>query len=533
MHRAAIRSTLVFALALGAAGAVRAAESTPLIEAVKRHDRPAVNSLLDGGADVNAAQGDGATALHFAAEADDLALIEALLDAGASATAANRFNVTPLDLAAGNGDRAAIERLLAAGANVNATSREGQTPLMTAARTGKLDAVEALLAHGATVDATEAWRGQTALMWAAGEGHLDVVTALIKAGANVNAKSKAGSTPLLFAVKNAQNETLRYLLDHGARANDIAPDGTSALNVAVVNAFYETASVLLDHGADPNLPDARASPLHTIAWLRKPGSTGDAGVGDLPPAAPRQTGRVTSLELVKQLLAHGANPNARVDWPEMRFDTVGGTTRNPPGLVLGRHLLTYNGATAFYVAAKNGDAELMRVLAAGGANPNITNRFGITPLMVAAGLDTWEGETPGPFTGVSEAERLEAVKAALELGNDINAVARFGSYKMLGDAEYTLLYYPHNIADLLDLGTGDPRWSGSTALHGAILANQPSIVQYLVDHGAKLDAKTDLGWTPLMMTRGVFLANTGREFPAAEKILTKALAERESTVRRN
>jgi ankyrin repeat protein len=332
----------------------------------------------------------------------------------------------------------------------------------------------------------------------------------------------------LFAVRDAQVDALRYLLDHGAHANDLASDGTSALNVAVVNAFYEAASVLLDYGADPNLPDARVSPLHTIAWLRKPGSTGDAGVGDLPPAAPRPTGNVTSIDLVNKLLAHGANPNVRVDWPEIRFDTVGGTTRNPPGMVVGRHLLTYNGATAFYVAAKNGDAELMRVLARGGADPGITNRFGITPLMVAAGLDTWEGETPGPFTGVSEAERLEAVKAALELGNDINAAAHFGDYKMVGDAEYTLLYYPHNIAELLELGTGDPRWSGSTALHGAILANQPSIVQYLVDHGAKLDAKTDLGWTPLMMTRGVFLANTGREFPPAEAILVKALAERGS-----
>ena len=514
------------ALLLAAGGVARAAESSALIDAVKRQDRAAVSALLDRGADVNAAEADGATPLHFAAEADDLALIDALLEAGASVNAKNRFNVTPLELAAQNGDRAAVERLLAAGADVNATSREGQTALMSAARTGKLDAVEALLAHGASVDAAEEWRGQTALMWAAGEGHVDVVAALISAGANVNAQSKSGFTPLLFAVRDARVDTLRYLLDHGAHANDLAPDGTSALNVAVVNAFYEAASVLLDYGADPNLPDARASPLHTIAWLRKPGSTGDAGVGDLPPAAPRPTGNVTSLELAKKLLAHGANPNVRVDWSEMRFDTVGGTTRNPPGLVLGRHLLTYNGATAFYVAAKNGDAELMRVLAAGGADPKITNRFGVTPLMVAAGLDTWEGETPGPFTGCSEAERLEAVKAALELGLDVNAVAHFGDYKMVGDPEYTLLYYPHNIAELLDLGVGDPRWSGSTALHGAILANQPSIVQYLVDHGAKLDAKTDLGWTPLMMARGVFLANTGREFPAAEKILSNAAAQR-------
>ena len=514
------------ALLLTMSGAALAAGSSALIEAVKRHDRAAVGALLDHRADVNAAEGDGTTALHVAAEVSDLPIIDALLLAGADVNAKTRFNVTPLELAAVNGDRAAIERLITAGADVSATSREGQTALMTAARTGKLDAVESLLAHSAAVDAAEGFRGQTALMWAAGEGHLDVVTALVNAGANVNAKSKAGSTPLLFAVRGAHVDTLRYLLDHDANANDLAPDGTSALNVAIVNAFYEIASVLLDYKADPNLADARASPLHIIAWLRKPGSTGDAGVGDLPPAAPRPIGGITSLELAKKLLAHGANANARVDWPEIRFDTVGGTTRNPPGMVLGRHLLTYNGATAFYVAAKHGDAEFMRLLAAGGADPNITNRFGITPLMVAAGLDTWEGETPGPFTGVSEAERLEAVKAAIELGNDINAAAHFGTYKMDGEAEYTLLYYPHNIGQLLDLGTGDPRWSGSTALHGAILANQPSIVQYLVDHGAKVDAKTDLGWTPLMMTRGVFLANTGRDFPAAEKILVKALAGR-------
>jgi ankyrin repeat protein len=517
---------LLLALSFMSGQAAAADDLPPLLRAVEARDPVAVNALLDRGADVNAASGDGTTPLHLAARNDDLAMIGLLLDAGASPDTATRFAVRPLELASNNGNRAAVERLLAAGADPNAVSREGQTPLMSAARSGRLDAVKVLLEHGANVDAIEAWRGQTALMWAAGEGHADVVQALLDAGADLNARSKARFTPLLFAVRNARIDALRALLERGANANDITGEGTSALNVAIVNAFYEAASLLLDHGADPNLPDARASPLHTIAWLRKPGSTGDAGVGELPPAAPLPTGNVTSLELVAKLLQHGANPNVRIDWPEMRFDTVGGTTRNPPGLVLGRHLLTYNGATAFYVAAKNGDAELMRALAAGGADPSIPTRFGVTPLMVAAGLDTWEGETPGPFTGVSEAERLEAVKTAHELGNDINAVADFGDFEMTGDPSYTLLYYPHNIDQLLDLGTGDPRWSGSTALHGAIIANQPTIVQYLVDHGAKLDAKTDTGWTALMMSRGVFLTNTGREFPAAEAILLKALAER-------
>ena len=522
MVRALTGFRLVLLLACSA-GSAAAAESDPLLEAAMSGDRTVVNALLDRGADIDAAAGDGTTALHWAAQNDDLAMLELLLDSGAAPDPATRFGVTPLELAANNGNAAAIERLIAAGADANAPSREGQTPLMTAAASGRVAAVEALLARGARVDAAEAWRGQTALMWAAGEGHLEVVRKLVEAGANVAAKSKSGYTPLLFAVRNAQIDTLRFLLEQGASANDLAPDGTSALNVAVVNAFYEAASVLLDYGADPNLPDARASPLHTIAWLREPGSTGDAGVGELPPAAPLPVGNVTSLALARKLLDHGANPNVRVDWPEMRFDTVGGTTRNPPGLTLGRHLLTYNGATAFYVAAKNGDPEYMRLLAANGADPTVPTRFGVTPLMVAAGLDTWEGETPGPYTGVPEAQRLEAVQLAHELGNDINAVADFGDFQMTGDPQYTLLYYPHNISELLDLGVGDPRWSGSTALHGAIISNQPSIVQYLVDNGAKLDAKTETGWTPLMMARGVFLTNTGREFPAAEAILLQAL----------
>src|SRR5262245_31648473 len=521
MRRSIVVTVLFACVPLAAAG-------SPLIDAVKRQDSGAVNALLDRGAPVNDSEADGTTALHWAAERDDLKTVGLLLDAGATATAANRFGVTPLELAANNGNGAIVERLLAAGAEPNARSREGQTPLMSAALNGQAAAVAALLAHGADVHAAESYRGQTALMLAAGEGNVEAMTLLIDAGASVGAQSKSGFTPLLFAVRNAQLDAVRLLLEHGANSNDLAPDGTTALNVAIVNAFYEVASVLLAHGADPNLPDARASPLHTIAWLRKPGATDRAGgTGEFATAAPRRTGKVTSLELAKMLLDRGADPNVRVDWDEIKFEPLGGTTRNPPGLFLGRHLLTYNGATAFYVAAKNGDSELMRLLAAAGADPTLPARCGLTPLMAAAGLDTWEGETPRPHTGMPEAHRLKAVELAVELGNDINAVADFGDFKMVGDPEYTLLYYPHNLRELQELGVGDPRWSGSTALHGSIISNQPSIVQYLVDHGANLDAKTKTGWTALMMTRGVFLANTGRLFPAAEAILKKALAERD------
>ncbi len=162
----------------------------------------------------------------------------------------------------------------------------------------------------------------------------------------------------------------------------------------------------------------------------------------------------------------------------------------------------------------------------------MTTKAGITPLMVAAGLDYWEGETPGPFTGVTEAERLEAVKLAVALGNDVNASADFGSYPMTGDTPYTLLYYPHNIDDLLELGVGDPRWSGSTPMIGAVVSNQPSIVQWLVDNGARVNATTKLGWTPLLVAEGVFFANAKKEFPQAAAIIRKAMSAQGLTASR-
>jgi ankyrin repeat protein len=510
----------------GISGSHAQVRDTRLIDATKRQDVAAVRALVKQRVDVHATDPDGSTALHWAAQRNNLELVNLLLGAGANAAAATRYRVTPLYLASLNGSAAVMERLLNAGADPNATAHEGQTMLMTAALSGKPDAVRLLLTRGATVDTIEPYKGQTALMWAAAEGNTEAAAVLLEAGADVKRKSTGGFTPLLFAVRNAHIQTTELLLSRGANVNDVAPDGSSALSMAAVNAYFELASVLLDRGADPNLPDPRASPLHTVVWLRKPGADGAAGVGNTPQGTPQQTGKVTALELAKKLLEKGANPNTRVEWTEPRFGKEGGTARNPPNIRLGRHLLSYIGATPFYVAAKNGDAPLMRLLADHGADPKMPTKAGITPLMVAAGLDYWEGETPGPFTGVSEAERLDAVKLAVELGNDINAQADFGSYRMDGDVAYTLLYYPHNIDELLELGVGDPRWDGSTPLIGAIMSGQPSIVQYLVDRGADVTVKTTLGWTPLDVARGVFCCNAKKEFPAAEAIIGKALAAR-------
>jgi ankyrin repeat protein len=517
---------LVAAAVYVASPALAAGLSDQLVDAARRQDAAAVRALLARHADVTGADADGSTALHWAARGNDLAIVDLLLAAHADPKAATRYQITPIYYAALNGNVAMIEHLLNGGADANAVSHEGQPVLMTAALSGNADAVRLLLVRGAKVNAVEPFKRQTALMWAAAEGNTGAARVLLEAGADIHAKSGGGLTPLLFAVRGAHIDTATALLAQGANVNDVAPDGTSALGMAVVNAYFELAAVLLDHGADPNLPDPRGSALHTIAWLRKPGTDGAAGVGNTPHGPPVQTGNVTALQLAQKLLEKGANPNVRIDWKEATFGKEGGTARNPPNIQLGRHFLSYVGATPFYVAAKNGDAPLMKLLADHGANPTLPTKAGVTPLMAAAGLDYWEGEAPGPFTGVSEAERLDAVKLALALGNDINAQAHFGDYPMAGDKEYTLLYYPHNIDDLLTLGVGDPRWNGSTALIGAVISNQPSILQYLIDRGARLDTTTALGWTALDVAKGVFFANAKKEYPAAAAILQKSTTER-------
>jgi ankyrin repeat protein len=499
------------AASLGTAALQAQAGWAPLVDAIRRGDRAAVRQLVERQANVNPAEPDGTTPLHWAARQQDVDSAALLLRSGANAAAANRYGMTALTIACISGNTSMIELLLEAGADANTALPEGETVLMTSARVGVPGAVKMLLERGAKVNAIEAWHGQTALMWAAGQGHTTVAEELIRHGAEINARSKGGLTPLLFAVRGDHLDAVRALLAAGANVNDAAQDGTSALTLAIVNAHYEMAGVLLEKGANPNAPDLRGSALHALTFMRNPGYAAN------PPRV--QTGHVDSLSLAKALLERGANPNARIAWKEIKFDRDNGTVRQPSNISTGRAYASYVGATPFYLASKGGDLALMKLLVERGADPLIPTVQNITPLMAAAGFGFWDGESPGPESGVPESQALEAVKLTLELGNDVNAVTDYGATPIVGDGAILLHRHPLNLGEFGEDALGDMRWGGSTALHGAALRGADSIVKFLVDHGARLDAKNKLGWTPLMVAQGVFVANTEKAWPSTIALL--------------
>lgn len=450
---------------------VSAANDLRLIDAIKSRNAAAVQSLITQKVDVNARQSDGATALHWAVHLSDTNTVDLLLRSGARADVADDTGVTPVYLACLNRQGALVERLLQSRANPNAALVSGETALMTCARTGEAAGVKALLARGANVNTKEPGHDQTALMWAAAQAHPEAVDALLRGGADVRARSRSfvqtvtsevtqragreelnydvprgGSTAILFAARSGDAESARLLIAAGADVNDALPDGASALVVAAHSGNRAVAKLLLEKGADANSAAVGYTALHA-AVLR----------GD--------------LELVKALLAHNANPNVQMT----RGTPV---RRNSQDWELPKTLI---GATPYLLAAKFVEADIMRALAAAGADTRLPMKDGATPLLASVGMgisppaqDEKRGTDRRGLAILDggkvepDAQVLEAVSAALSLGSDINAA--------------------------------NP--AGDTAMHIAATQGYSEVVKLLASQGADLNARNARGLTPLATVAG-------------------------------
>ncbi|MCY3844052.1 MAG: ankyrin repeat domain-containing protein [Acidobacteria bacterium] len=455
-----------------------AASDSPLADAAMEGDAGRVRLLLERGASLRAAQGDGMTALHWAAFRDDLRVADLLLAADADVMARTRVGgLTPLWFAAENGSAAMLDRLLTTEADVNVTTSTGATLLMAAALSGSVEAIDLLVARGAFLDTRDTANGQTALMFAAWENRADAIRALAGHGAHVGLMSlivsmieprldregnpipprrrrapggnsvMGGMTALLFAARDGHMGAVRALFESGADVDQVSGgDGTSPIVIAIANGHYTVAQYLLDRGADPNLVNIDGlGPVYAtvnmrfapVSWAPNPRTDQEA---------------VDSLDLLRALLARGADPDARI----ARKLWFSPTSHD-------RSWVDPSGSTPFWRASQSSDVEAMRILVDAGADPNLATARGTTPLMVAAGIG-WAGN----FTQNAPDSFLDAVRYCLELGADVRAV--------------------------------DAR--GFTALHGAAGRGDNEMVRYLVERGARVDAINRDGNSPADMAFG-------------------------------
>jgi len=432
-----------------------------LAQAAEKQDKTAVALLLKQHADVNAHEPGGGSALMWAAHWDDLETAELLIQAGADVNAASFFGDTALWEACNNRSAAMVEKLTKVHARVNGPLlRAGETALMRCARTGNAKTVELLLASGADVNTAEKERGQTALMWAIEEGHREVVRTLVEQGADAKAKTKGGFTPFLYAARQGDVESGKLLLEKGAEIDQAGPGGLNPLLLAIDSGREAFALFLLDKGAKANVKDGDGlTGLHYA--MRKGLSVLRGGTDNENNTDQNYLFRPNMGGVVRALLDHGADPNARIAKTLRRLG------------VNDRPMMRLVGATPFFLAAATVDIEIMKALLAKGADPKLTTVDHTTPLMVAAGVGRWRGDAR-PKAEAKQA--LEAVKMLVELGADVNAASD-------------------------DTATNIPG-AGMTAAHGAAYTGADDIIQFLAEKGANLDAQDYFGMTPLSIAEG-------------------------------
>jgi ankyrin repeat protein len=444
-----IKATLlasVLSMPLFAGGALAAdAGNQSLVTAVKQGRQADVQSILSSGAKQEIVATQGGAALIWAASHNDKGMVDLLLGAGANPKAVNEFGATALYAAAEFADPAVTKNLLAAGADPNVALMSGETPLMAAARRGNTATVQALLEAGADPNAKEKNGGQTALMWGTAGGFSAVTSELVRGKADVNARSKSGSTALMFAARG-DLASIRTLLDAGADPNLEIPDwkGT-ALTIASTMGQPEIVEALLNKGADINHRDENSfTALH--AAVR------DSDYGE------ERDQRARAVATVKVLLAHGADPNARIhqEKPTVRaLDEV-----------------EFEGATPIALAAEVNNIDAIKLLVDAGGNPNIATEHGTTPLMLASGAAT---DVQRARSIEERSMALITAKYLVDHGADVNAAGQFG-------------------------------W---TALHSATYQGITDLMEFLVSKGANINAMDGFRQTPLSISLSVLTKEAG------------------------
>jgi ankyrin repeat protein len=464
------------ALALVFAFSPLALAQSLVADAAMRGDNAEVRRLLEQGVDVNAGQGDGATALHWAAYHGDAPLTKVLLDAGAKPGAANREGSTPLWLASQRGDAAVIEVLLDGGADANEALPLGRRPLMLAARSGIEDAVLELLDHGADPNAKETQRGTTALMQAADQGHAEVVQMLIEHGADVAATSlpvlRDGRTAALGQSEDPRRAVRRQVVsvmcdqksqDLKALKELAAGGGDDALIKDVADADLTVDVICKRLGGGGVFRNTDAAAGGGRGAVREPDG------GEL--TALVYAARTGAIDAARVLLEAGANVNQ--------------TTRY--------------GWSPLLAATQNQNYQLGKFLIEHGADVNLANKGGWTPLYLATDNRNIEG---GDYpTRTADMDSLEYIALLLDKGAKPNA-------RMTESTETRTVFTNQWLDE-----------DGATAFLRASQSGDVALMRLLLKHGADPHINTNLGVTPLAVAAGIgWVEGITRERSTAETV---------------
>jgi ankyrin repeat protein len=366
---------------------VGAANPTSVVDAAMTGNRDAVRTLLQHGADVNTATADGMTALHYAALRNDGELARMLIAAGANLKATTRLGgYTPLLLASRSGHAAAIEALVQGGADPNLATVNGTTPLMFAAAAGKVDAVTLLVEKGADVNARERARDETALMFAAAHGRADVIRLLTAKGADAKRTTKV--IDLSAFAKEELERFAQFAQTQGSQGSR----GAQGTQGAPSSAGAPAAAAPQGSRGGRGRPTGAAGVDRQYSFPELVGFQG--GLSALHIAS-----RQGSLDAVQALLEAGADADQRS---------------------AGDHI------TPLIIATLNGHFDLAKFLIDRGADPNLAEDNGVTPLYAAINC-YWAPKALYPQPRAFEQQKLtylDLMSALIDKGANPNARLR-------------------------------------------------------------------------------------------------------------